>query len=103
MAKLNVAGLIDGLQGILKAVQTLEPAAKALGLPPVIANVATIAIAATGVIQNVLARGETMVGSLSEQDEAKLRAILADLQASNDQLASVIADDTAEAAEPAKE
>ena len=98
MAKLNIEGIVNGLNGVIKHVGDMLPMAQALGLPAVVANVATIAIAATGVIQNVLERGAQVKDALSTQDETKLRAMLADLQAINDRLAGTIAEDAETAA-----
>ena len=101
MAKLNVEGIINGLNGVLSNVQSMLPMAQALGLPAVVANVATIAIAATGVIQNILERGAQAKDALSTQDEAKLRGMLVDLQKVNDTLAGVIAEDAETASDAA--
>lgn len=91
MAKLNVDGIIDGLQKVLDAAETMLPIAQKLG-GPVVANVATTAIAGVAIAQNVLARAEGVKGAISEQDETKLRQMLSDLQAVNDRLAGAVAD-----------
>ena len=91
MAKANIQGVIDGVQGVLKALETLAPAAESLGVPSAVASAATIAIAATGIVQNVLERADNLKEALSSQDETKLRAMLSDLQAVNDRLAGQVA------------
>lgn len=98
MPKLNFDGIINGVNKVVGALAEIAPLAVKLGLPPVVANVATIAISATGVIQNILERSANLKDALTTQEEEKLRAMLADLQAINDQLAGTIADDAAEAA-----
>ena len=93
MAKLDVSGLISGLNTVLKGLQDIAPVAEKLGMPAVVANAATIAIAATGAIQNILERGAAEKDALATSDEAKLRGMLADIQAVNDRLAGTIAGD----------
>ena len=83
--KFNVAGIIDGAQKVLGAVEDLAPIAKQLGGPEV-ANVATIAIAATAVLQNVLQRVEDGAVVMTTQDRAKVDAMLEELQRANDLL-----------------
>jgi hypothetical protein len=98
MKQMDLGGLISGLNTVLKGLQDIAPVAEKLGLPVVVANVATIGIAATGTIQNILERGEANREALATGDETKLRAMLSDLQAVNDRLAGTIAEDaTAEA------
>lgn len=91
MSKINVTGLVNGAQKALDAVQDMLPVVEKLGGPSV-ANVATIAIAAIGVIQNVLDRAEDANVAMTTQDEGKLRAMLAELQAANDKLAGTISE-----------
>lgn len=95
----NVDKLIAGLDTILKGYAEIAPLAQKLGVPAVVANVATIGIAATGTIHNILERAADAKDALTTQDEGKLRAMLADLQAVNDKLAGVIAEDAKEGAE----
>lgn len=90
MSKIDIAAIIDGAQKALDAVQKLAPVAAQIGGPGV-ASVATIAIAAAGIIENALERFKGVKGAMSEQDEGKLRAMLAELQAANDKLAGNIA------------
>jgi hypothetical protein len=97
--KINIAGAVSNLENILKAVEALTPIAASLGVPAVVANVATMAIAATGVIHNILERKEELKEALTTQDEAKLRSMLSTLQATNDKLAGVISDEAEAAAE----
>jgi hypothetical protein len=89
MAKINLTGLVPNLQKVIDAVQALTPIAASLG-GPVVANIATIGIAAIATIENILSRSGDLKEALSTQDEAKLRAMLSDLQAANDKLAGAI-------------
>lgn len=98
MAKMNITGILTGLENTLKAVNEMMPVAEKLGIPAVVANVSTIAIAGIAVVQNVLERAQGVKDALSEQDETKLRAMISDLQAVNDRLAGQIAEDATEAA-----
>lgn len=91
MAKLNLSGLITGLDTVLKGIQEALPIAQQVGIPAVVSNVVTIGIAAVGAINNILDRKDDLKDALSTQDEAKLRAMLKDIQQVNDQLAEVIA------------
>lgn len=91
MGKINLAGVVNGAQKALDAVNEMLPVVEKLG-GPVVANVATIAIAAIGVVQNVLDRAEDANVAMTTQDETKLRAMLAELQAANDKLAGAITD-----------
>ena len=91
MAKINLTGVVNGAQKALDAVNEMLPVVEKLG-GPVVANVATIAIAAIGVVQNVLDRAEDANVAMTTQDETKLRAMLAELQSANDKLAGAIAD-----------
>lgn len=86
---LNVSGIIDGLQSALKAVQDIAPIAQKFG---VVAPIATIAISAASIAQNILARVEEGKELLTSHDEAKIKAILADIQACNDRLNDAIKD-----------
>lgn len=88
--KFDIAALIDGAQKALSAVQTLAPLAGQIGGPGV-AHVATIAISTAAVIENALVRVEGVKNAMTEQDEAKLRAMLAELQTVNDGLNGQIA------------
>lgn len=90
MGKFNMASLIEGAQKALSAVQTLAPIAGELGGPGV-AHVATIAISTAAMLENALVRAEGVKSAMSEQDEAKLRAMLGELQTVNDGLAGQIA------------
>lgn len=87
--RINIQGIIDGATQALTAVNTLMPIAGVLGGGN-IANVATIAIAASGVISNVLQRAKETSIALSEQEEAKLQAMLGELQSANDKLAGAV-------------
>ncbi len=89
MAKINIGALIEGAQKVVEAVKTMSPVIEKLGGPGV-ASIATIAIAAIGVIENVLDRVNDANVAISTQDEAKLRAMLAELQGENDKLAALI-------------
>lgn len=89
MAKLNMTEVISGAQKAIDAVQELLPLAQKIG-GPTVANVATIAIATIGVIENVLQRGQDAHIALTTKDEAQLRAMLEKLQEANDKLASAI-------------
>lgn len=92
MAKnLNVTGIVTGLDKLLTAVREMAPVAEAIG-GAAVANVATLVIAGAAIAQNVLERAEGMKEALSSQDEAKLRAMLAELQEANDKLAGTIAE-----------
>jgi hypothetical protein len=104
MAKFDFAKILDGVEGVVAAVEKLAPLAVALGAPAVVANVATIAIAATGTLQNIVERATDAKEALATQDETKLRTMLSRLQAVNDTLAGTIASDTeaATAQEPPK-
>src|SRR5690348_4317622 len=94
MAKqLDVSGLISGLNTVLKGLHDIAPVAEKLDMPAVVANAATIAIAATGAIQNILERAAAEKDAISTGDEARLRGMLADIQAVNDRLAGTIAGD----------
>jgi len=97
--KLNVGALVNGLNSLHNILVEIAPIAQAIG-GPVVANVATIGIAATATIQNVLERGDSLKTAMTEQDATKLRAMLSDLQAVNDRLAGTIADVAEEAATP---
>jgi hypothetical protein len=99
MAKFNIAGLLTGMETALKAVNEMMPVAQKFGVPAIVANVSTIAIAAIGIGHNVLERAQGVKDALSEQDETKLRGMLSDLQAVNDRLAGQIAEDATEAAD----
>lgn len=101
MAKFDYGKLLDGVDGIVKSLETLAPLAVQLGAPAVVANVATIAIAATGAIQNIVERVADAKEALSTQDETKLREMLSKLQAVNDRLAGTIQEDAAAAADSA--
>lgn len=98
MARMNVTGILNGMEMALKAVNEMMPVAQALGVPAVVANVSTIAIAAIAVGHNVLDRAQGVKDALAEQDEAKLRAMIGELQGVNDKLAGQIADDAEETA-----
>jgi len=91
MAKLNLTGIISGLQTVLKAAEEMAPLAQKLGLPPVVAGISTVALGAASVIMNILERGAAVKDALSTEDETKLRSMLSDLQAVNDRLAGEIA------------
>jgi DUF1009 family protein len=98
MAKgFDIGKLLDSVEGVVKAVEELAPLAVALGAPAVVANVATIAIAATGALQNIIDRAADLKEAVSTQDETKLRDMLSRLQAVNDSLAGTIQSDTAAA------
>ena len=86
---IDITGLIDGVSKVLAGVQAAAPVVQKLGGPNV-ANIATIGIAAIGVVQNVLERGRDLGAAMTEQDEAKLKAMLAELQAANDTLANAV-------------
>jgi hypothetical protein len=101
MAKFDAKGILTGLENTLKAVQDMMPVAQALGLPAVVANVSTIAIAGIAVAQNLLERGSNLKDALSTADESKLRSMIGELQKVNDTLAGQIAADAEEAAEEA--
>lgn len=98
MAKFNIQGLLNGIENALKAVNEMMPVAQQFGVPAVVANVSTIAIAAIGVAHNILERAQGVKDALSTQDENKLKAMIVDLQKVNDQLAGKIAEDAEEAA-----
>lgn len=91
MAKINIAGIISGVENALKAVNELMPVAEKLGLPAAIANVSTIAIAAIAVAHNVIDRASELKEGLATEDETKLRGLISELQAVNDRLAGEIA------------
>ena len=93
MAKLNIAAFLTGLEATLKAVNEMMPVAQKFGVPAIVANISTIAIAAIAVGHNILERAANVKDVLSEQDEGKLRAMLADLQRVNDTLAGVISEE----------
>lgn len=90
MAKsIDLSGLVPNLQKVIDAVKALTPLAAAIG-GPVVANVATMGIAAVATIENILERSKNLKDALSTHDETKLRAMLSDLQAANDELAGAI-------------
>lgn len=99
MAKFNFTALLDGVGDVVTTLEKLAPLAVALGAPAIVANVATMAIAATGALQNVVTRVADAKEALSTADEAKLKDMLKRLQAVNDKLSGIIADDTAAAVE----
>lgn len=84
--RINIAAVMEGANHALTAVNTLAPLAGALGGSNV-ANIATIALGASGVIANVLERAKETQIALTTQEEAKLQAMLGELQAVNDKLA----------------
>ncbi len=88
----DLSKLISGLDSVLKIVRDAAPLVESLGVPSIVANVATIGIAATATIENMLERGGKLKDALSTHDEAKLRAMLADLQTANDDLNEAIRD-----------
>lgn len=90
MPKVNMASIIEGASKALEAVNALAPVAEKLGVPSIVANSATIAIAAMAVVENVLERSADLKLAMTSQDEAKLKAMLAELQAVNDRLAGTI-------------
>lgn len=90
MAKtLNVNNIVNGLEFALKAIGEIAPVAQKFEL---IAPVATIAISAVSIAQNILNRAQEGKEVLTSQDEAKIRAILADIQSANDKLNTAIKD-----------
>jgi hypothetical protein len=98
MSKVNFGAALNGIEQALGAVKELMPFATALGLPGVIANVATIAISAIAVSHNVLDKAANLKEGLSTTDETKLRSMIAELQGLNDGLAEQIASEPVEGA-----
>lgn len=88
---MNSKAILDGLHGILTAVETLAPIAQKLGEGTVVANVATISIAAAATAQNLLDRAGEGNKVIHSNDQAEIRNIIADLAAVNDKLNGVIA------------
>jgi hypothetical protein len=84
----DVGVIVNGAQKVLDAVNDMSGIAKQLGS---VANVATLAIAVTAIIENVLARAKDLKVAMTTQDEAKLRAMLDELKSANDRLAGNIA------------
>lgn len=82
---LNLGNIIGGLEKVVSAIAEMAPVAAKLG-GPVVANVATVAIATTAIIHNLLERGKDVKEALASKDEGHLRAMLTDLQAANDML-----------------
>lgn len=78
--------ILEGLRGALAAVETLAPVAQKLGEGTVIANVATIAIAASAAAQNLLDRAGEGTKVLNSNDQAEIRDIIHSLSAANDKL-----------------
>lgn len=99
MAKFDLTKLLGGVDDVVKALETLAPLAVALGAPPIVAGVATMAIAATGTLQNIVDRAADAKEAFSTADEGKLRGMLTRLQAVNDTLAGTIASDVTSATE----
>lgn len=91
-SNINLSNLISGLDDVLKMVRDVAPIAEQLGVPSIVANIATIGIAATAAIENMLERGGKLKEAMSTQDEGKLRAMLTDLQRANNELAEAIAE-----------
>jgi hypothetical protein len=92
MAKVDISSIIDGLQKVLDGAEKMLPIAQKIG-GPLVANVATTAIAGVAIAQNILARVEDGKAALSEKDETKLRDMLSKLQAANDKLAEAVAEE----------
>lgn len=90
MSKVNIAGIIAGAEKVLAGAREMLPVAKVFG-GETVAHAATLAIATGAVIKNVLERAADAKVALTEQDEAKLRAMLTELQNVNDDLAGNIA------------
>ena len=80
---LSVSNIVNGLEFALKTIGEIAPVAQKFGI---VAPVATIAISAVSIAQNILARVEEGKEVLSSHDEAKIKAILADIQSCNDKL-----------------
>lgn len=90
MAKpVDISAILSGLENALRIVRDVAPVA---GKFEVVANVATIAIAAAEIGRNILLRVEEGKIVLASNDEAKIKAILADLQETNDALDRTIRD-----------
>lgn len=84
----DIGVVISGAEKVLDAVNDMSAIAKQLGS---VANVATLAIAVTAIIENVLARAKELKVAMTTKDEAKLRAMLDELKNANDRLAGSIA------------
>jgi len=87
----NITGLLEGLQKGLDVVETLKPIATALGAPPELVNkVTNIAAAVLDTGQHTMGLIEegTIVATSTDQDQ--LKALLARIQAENDDLDAFI-------------
>ncbi len=89
MSKFSVAGVIAGASKALEAINELSPLAKALGI---VSPIATIGISAVSIITHTLERAADAKVAMTTQDEAKLKAMLEELQRANDKLNEAIAD-----------
>lgn len=89
--KLNAGDIISGLRGALGAVEKLAPMAQAFGAPAIVANVATIAVAAAATAENILDRAGEAKRVFSSEDQEEIRSIIAELAAHNDKLNSAVA------------
>lgn len=87
MIKFNTASLLAGLEKALAVVNDVMPVAKTLGI---VAPVVTIGISAISIIEHTLHQAKEAKIALSTQDETKLKAMLAELQAANDKLNGAI-------------
>lgn len=83
--------IISGVEKVLETVTELTPLVGPLG-GGAVAGVATLALAGIHILDNLLMRVGTAKDALNSTDEAKVRAVLADLQAANDKLAGAIKD-----------
>ena len=84
---LEVGPVINGMETALKAVQAMMPTAGKLGI---VANVATIGVAAIAIGRNILARVEDGKTVLASRDQEIIKKILGELQSANDELAKAI-------------
>lgn len=88
----NVDNILKGLQTAVNAIDTLMPAAEALGLPDIISKVSGVISSTVDVAINVKQRIDEGKIVVANEDRDEIEAIIGRLTIANDELAKRIAD-----------